>query len=115
MYTGLLRLQVCAPRVIRVTYCPSNALPKTKSLSVIAAFKPVPWQAKTTRQTVTIETGSMQAQVNRKTGAVRFLNAGGKAFLSEMPGGRIMTATTLDGPTPEAAYTAAQGFALPCR
>lgn len=113
MSPGLLRLQVWTPRVVRVTYRSANALPNTKSLSVVAAFKPIPFHLTATPQVVTVDTGQIKAQVSRATGAVRFLNAQGAPILSETPGGRTLTPITLAGPTLEAAFRSAQSFILP--
>ena len=109
---GVLKLQVCAPRVIRVLYGPGATLPVHQSLSVIEKFQPTPWHLVSNTQSVTLTTGPVQAQVDRATGAVRFLNAQGAPILSETPGGRFMTPTTLAGPTPEPAYQSQQSFVL---
>ena len=110
---GVLKLQVCAPRVIRVLYGPTAARPRPQSLSVIEKFRPTPWHLASDSQSVTVTTGAVQARVDRKTGAVRFLNAQGAPILSEMPGGRAMTPVTLAGPTPQAAYRSQQSFVMP--
>ena len=108
---GVLKVQVWTPRVIRVQYGPGTTLPLHRSLSVIAMPRPVPWHLVTTPQAVTLTTGAVEAQVDRSTGAVRFLNAHGTPILSETPGGRALTPVTLAGPTPEAAYRSQQSFA----
>ena len=110
---GVLKIQVWTPRVVRVLYGPGTTLPLHRSLSVIAMPRPVPWCLVTTPQAVTLTTGTVQAQVDRGTGAVRFLDARGTPLLSETPGGRALTPVTLAGPTPEAAYRSQQSFALP--
>ena len=110
---GVLKLQVWTPRVIRVLYGPDPALPRHQSLSVIGKPQPTTWHLKTDAQAVTLTTGQVQAQVNRKTGAVRFLDAKGAPILSETSGGRTMTPTTLAGATPEPAYQSGQQFVLP--
>ena len=97
---GVLKVQVWTPRVLRVLYGPGAALPVHHSLSVIAMPRPVPWHLITTLQTVTLTTGAVEAQVDRSTGAVRFLNARGMPFLSETPGNRALTPVTLAGPAP---------------
>jgi len=113
MPRGALRLQALSPRIVHVTYSPTGAFPAPRVPVVIGRFAPTPFRLIASAQAVTLATSLMRAQVDRKTGAVRFLDAGGRAFLSETPGGRSMTATTLDGPTPEPAYKSAQSFALP--
>lgn len=113
MPRGALRLQALSPRIVHVTYSPTGTFPAPRVPVVIGRFTPTPFRLIASAQAVTLATGLMRAQVDRKTGAVRFLDAGGRAFLSETSGGRSMTATTLDGPTPEPAYKSAQSFALP--
>ena len=113
LQTGLLRLQVRTPGIVRVTYGPTGTLPTTQSLAVIAKPQAPTWQLKTNAQAVTVLTSQIQAQVSRQTGAVRFLDSAGKPILSEEAGGRTMTPVTLAGPTPEAAYSSRQGFVLP--
>ncbi len=112
---GVLKLQVWTPRIVRVTYSRADTLPNTQSLSVIAKPQAVPWQLKTDAHTVTVTTGQMQAQVNRQTGAVRFLDAAGKPVLSEEAGGRMLTPVTLAGPTPEAALPVATALCSAAR
>ena len=113
MPRGALRLQALTPRIVRVTYSPTGAFPAPRVPVINGHFAPTPFHLKQSAQAVTLATSLMRAQVDRKTGAVRFLDTAGKPFLSETPGGRSMTATTLDGPIPEAAYTSAQSFTLP--
>ena len=116
LLTGLLRLQVWTPRVVRVTYGPTETLPNTQSLAVSPAPQAVAVAIEDRTHSVTVATGQIQAQVNRQTGAVRFLDAVGKPILSEEAGGRAMTPVTLAGPTPEAAYQSQQGsFCRPAR
>ena len=113
MPRGALRLQALTPRIVRVTYSPTGTFPAPRVPVVIGRFVPTPFHVTQDARSVTLATGLMRAEVDRRTGAVRFLEASGKAFLSETPGGRSMTATVLDGPTPEAAHTSGQSFALP--
>ena len=113
MPQGALRLQALTPRIVHVTYSPTGAFPAPRVPVVIGRFGPTPFHLTQSAQGVTLATSLMRAQVDRKTGVVRFLDAAGQAFLSETPGGRRLTATTLAGPTPEAAYTSSQSFALP--
>ena len=111
--SGLLKLQVWTPRIVRVTDSPTETLPNTPSLAVIARPQAVPWHLKTNARSVTIVTAFVQSQVDRQTGAVRFLDAAGKPVLTEEAGGRTMTPVTLAGVTPEAAYQSRQSFLLP--
>ena len=110
---GVLKLQVCAPRIVRVRYGPGAALPRHHSLSVIARFRPTPWRLQADAQTVTVRTAQLQAQVSRATGAVRFLDVRGRPILSETPDGRTLTRTVLAGTPPEPAFQSGQRFVMP--
>lgn len=110
---GALRLQALTPHIFHVTYSPTGVFPAPRVPAVIGHFAPLALKVTADVQKVTAAAGLMQAQVDRKSGALRFLDASGKAFLSETPGGRSMTPITLDGPTPEAAYKSEQRFVLP--
>jgi len=90
-----LRLQVWTDRVIRVTYAPGDALPETKSLSVIARPSSVPSEYRVTPDAYFVATGSVEARVDRQSGAVSFSNPKGGAYLAEAPGGRIFSPTAL--------------------
>jgi alpha-D-xyloside xylohydrolase len=113
MPRGALRLQVCTPRIFHVTYSPTGVFPADRVPVVNAHFAPAAFQFTPSAKSLTLATSLMQAQVDRRTGAVRFLDVSGKAFLSETPSGRNLTPITLDGPTPEAAYKSSQSFILP--
>ena len=113
MPRGALRLQVLTPRIVRVTYSPTGTFPAPRVPVVNARFAPTPFRLTQSASAVTLTTTLMRAQIDRKTGTVRFFDALGKTFLSETPGGRRMAAATLDGPVPEAAYTSALSFAQP--
>ncbi len=113
LQTGVLKVQVWSPRVIRILYGPGPLVPVHKSLSVVSSPQHVAWHLVVTTRHVSILTGQVQVQVNRRTSAVRFLNAQGKPVLSETPGGRSLTAETLAGQQPQPSYRAMQSFVLP--
>ena len=107
---GKLRVVACTPRVIHVSYSPTGIFPRPRVPVVVGRFKPVPVRIMTSHAMVTMKTGPVQVQVNRKTGAVGFLDANGKPVLSESAGGRRMAPTVLAGPKPESAYTSNLDF-----
>ncbi len=109
---GWLRLQVCTPRVIRVSYSATPTFPEQKVPTVIGNFAPVRFKTTSNSQLIKITTDQMQVEVNRATGAVRFLNAQGAPILSEATDGRSLTPTTLAGPSPTASFIAKQDFVL---
>ncbi len=112
LQSGVLSVQVWSSHIIRVLYDPGTSVTVPQSLSVIASPQHVPWHLKITRQNVSISTSVVQIEVDRQTGAVRFLTALGMPILSESPGNRSLTPVTLQGPTPQSAYESQQSFTL---
>ena len=100
--TGCLRLLVYTDRVIRVLYSPLGAnQPPHESLAVIAAPAAVAWKLHEPDGYVEVATAHLAVRVNRRTGAVDFVDAEGKPFLAENPaGGKFMEPFTFkDVPT----------------
>lgn len=71
---GILKLQACSSRIIRVCYDPTGKFTPEKSLVVDAEWQPVDFQVIENRKNVQVSTDSLITIVNRKTGAVRFLD-----------------------------------------
>ena len=90
---AVLRLQVWSDRVIRVTYAPGAALPDTRSLCVIARPAAGHWFLREEPADFVVGTDSVQARVDRSTGAVSFADATGAIWLAEAPGGRLFAPT----------------------
>ena len=93
MQPGVMRLQVWSDRVIRVTYAPGTKLPADKSLSVIGKPAKTKWALAGTPDTVMLETESLQARVDRRTGAVGFYDLKGNPILQETPDGKEIPPT----------------------
>jgi alpha-D-xyloside xylohydrolase len=85
---GVMRLQVWSDRVIRVTYAPGTKLPTDKSLSVIGKPARTTWSLAETPDAVALETKSLQARVDRTTGAVGFYDLKGNPILQETADGK---------------------------
>ena len=85
---GALSLQVLMPRIVRVTYSPTGTFPAQRVPVVVGQFAPTPFHLTQSAQNMTRATGLMRAQMDRKTGAVRFLDAAGKALLLDFPDDR---------------------------
>ena len=92
---AVLRLQVWSDRIIRVTYAPGDALPDAPSLCVIARPAAGKWALRETPTDFVVGTDSVQARVDRSSGAVSFADATGAVWLAETPGGRIFSPTTV--------------------
>jgi alpha-D-xyloside xylohydrolase len=95
---GTLRLQVWDDRIIRVTFTVGDQLPSDNSLAVIGKPQNVQWQLRQTDSQIDIKTNSIEAEVDRQSGAIVFLDADGKVFLSEpSDGGREMDPISVAG------------------
>ena len=110
--SGTLNLQVWASDIIRVRFSPTGDLSTRKSLSVIATPVKTVWHVKTTATDICLITGRLQADVDKESGAVRFLDPSGKVLLGEKEGTRALTPVTLAGTVPESAYQTEQDFTL---
>ena len=102
---GVTRLQVWSDRVIRVTFAPETKLPVTKSLCVIAKPARTKWSLAETPDAVVLQTETLRARVDRKTGEVGFYDLNDNLILREAPGGAKVP------PAPGGAGTR-QSFAL---
>lgn len=87
MTPGVMRLQVCTDRIVRVRYAPTGELPKAEEFVVTRAWKAVPFKVDDAAQAVTLATNQIRVVVNKATGAVAFFDKAGKALLRETAGG----------------------------
>jgi alpha-D-xyloside xylohydrolase len=89
MQPGVLRLVVMQESVIRVTYAAGATIPELHSSSVVMKPKVgVKWTLAQTRDAVTLATAAVRVRVDRRTGAVEFLDVAGKTILTESADGR---------------------------
>jgi alpha-D-xyloside xylohydrolase len=138
---GTLRLRLIDEQTLRVTYAPSVTLPELKSLAVIPPSpstrrEPIAFTVRETPESITLETPTLRAKVDRATGALTFLDSSDKPLLQEKPDGRTFEPakplTTVNPPAtsqptnlpvplhawqpaqlPENATTVRQSFLLP--
>lgn len=108
---GLLRLDVCSERILRVTYSPTARIPARQDFSVTKQWNVVPFALREDEKTITVSTAGMIANVDRATGALTFTDLLGHVFLQETAtGGKKMTPTTVNH---ESTFTVEQSFASP--
>ncbi|MEM1581633.1 MAG: glycoside hydrolase family 31 protein [Candidatus Bathyarchaeia archaeon] len=89
---GKLRLQLCSDNVIRITYSPTDLLPKDSSLAVIKrTLKSVIWNMEERNGKVSLVTDKISASVNLKTGLIEFCDTSGNIILKEQNRGAIQT------------------------
>ncbi len=108
---GTLRLEVCSDRVVRVSYSPTETLPKRQDFSVIKQWDAAPFTVAEDDKAVTLATPRISVRVDRATGVLTFADASGRAFLQETPtGGKKMVPVTVNG---ETTFNVQQSFASP--
>lgn len=96
--SGMLRVDVCSERVIRVQVSPTDQFPKSIVPSVIHSCGGAPFTVSSNRSTVSIRTSALRVEVDRGSGSVRFLTAAGQPVLSEQPhDGRAIVPENVDG------------------
>ena len=97
MECGLLRLQLCSDRAVRVLYTPEKALPDLDSL-VLQETRPVPFKLNEQDDFIAVSTDQMSVQVDRESGRITFLDTEGNVLLREpVGGGKAVTRSTLYG------------------
>jgi hypothetical protein len=74
MNPGVLKLQVFSSDMIRVWYAPGDTLPASKSLAVIGKPTQAAWRMVETSTEVRLTTAEVEAQVNRRSGAISFFD-----------------------------------------
>jgi alpha-D-xyloside xylohydrolase len=94
--SGTLRLEVDAPRIIRVTFVHGDQFPPTPSLAVISRPKSTRWSLADETNEIVLRTDELDVRVNRATAAIAFYARDGTRVLEEKPNGRSLTAGGLD-------------------
>ncbi|NOY58760.1 MAG: DUF5110 domain-containing protein [Calditrichaeota bacterium] len=97
--TGTLKIQVCTDNILRVLYLPQGKLPSHKSLMVINnKLETDNWQMKESKESVSIVTAKIQAQVNLQNGSIRFFDHDGNMLLQEpKTDSRVLQPATIKG------------------
>jgi alpha-D-xyloside xylohydrolase len=96
--SGVLRLQILSPTVVRVAFSPLKDFVSRDSIDRIALpADPPPFTAAASPEALTLVTAKLRVSVNRKTGAVSFADADGRPVLAEAPGGRALEPADVQG------------------
>jgi alpha-D-xyloside xylohydrolase len=109
---GILRIQPCAPNLVRITYAPGKTLPDLSNpWTLDNSCHTVPFDTRQSKDSVDILTAELTVSVDEVSSAVRISTIGGSTLLSEMtwPFPRKMTPVTTDG---EATNSASVWLAL---
>lgn len=95
---GWLKLQPRTDSIVRVAVAPDRAFFNQASLVVVSPeTPPAPWTSESDDATATLKTAQLQVRVDRKSGAVTFLNSNGDIILAERPGSRKIEAAIVQG------------------
>ncbi len=89
MEPGLLKLQVCTDKIIRVIYTPKDELPQKMDSHALVKVKwcKVDYSVSDKKDEVIVTTDKVQAVVDKASGAVSFYDKSGKPLLQEVSGG----------------------------
>ncbi len=98
MSAATLAIELCGPRVARVTIVPAGARPTHDSFAVVnRAVEPVAVTVEEDKDSVRIRTGHMHITVGRRQGDIAFAGPDGSVFLREAAGGRLLEKATVLG------------------
>jgi alpha-D-xyloside xylohydrolase len=96
MQTGALRLEVCTESMIHVTYAPQWPPPNRLEMSIVKKdWNPIHWDVQSDSKTIALTTAQLRIAVNRQDSVLSYLDASGKALLTEGP--KKMTPATVNG------------------
>ena len=103
---GTLTLTVFSDRIIRVTFSGKDTLSPMKELVVVKVPEKISWNVKKEKDEIILETNETLAKIDVQ-GTVRFYNRKGELLLSELPGSRKLSPTTVQDTK---AFSPEQGF-----
>ena len=93
---GTMRVQVCTPAIIHLTYSPTSSFPDTINPAIVKTTWPsAAWSQQLTGNQVTLATAAIKVSVDRETGAITYADADGKVFLHD--DSKSMTPVTVNG------------------
>ncbi|MGA2037909.1 MAG: TIM-barrel domain-containing protein [Bryobacteraceae bacterium] len=98
MPAGLLKIQVLSETVVRIAFAKDASFFTRPVLDVVP--QPAPfrdWKLGGTADMTTVSTARLQVVVDRRAGAVRFLDPAGNPIASEVPGGRVLEPAEVQG------------------
>jgi alpha-D-xyloside xylohydrolase len=102
METGVLRVQVCTERIIRIVYSPSPVVPpRTEDLVIKSSWPEVDWTLSSTPDSVVVGTSALSVRIARSNGTITFQDREGTRLFED--DGRTLTGVVVNG---EATYHA---------
>lgn len=96
MKSGVLKLEVCTERIVRVLYSPGSSLPNRRDYVVVKNDWPATnWQMRSAGDTVTLVLPNLQVSVTRKDGVITFSDSAGAKLFGDYS--RTMTPVEVNG------------------
>jgi alpha-D-xyloside xylohydrolase len=93
-----LNVRIVTDNIVRISCAPDAAFFGRESLAVLPRKEVAPrWELATTEAEAVLSTAELRVHVNRASGAVRFLDAGGRVILAEQADGRSFTTAEVQG------------------
>jgi alpha-D-xyloside xylohydrolase len=93
---GTLKLQVCSPTVIHLTYSPTEMFPNQPNPVILkTTWKQSDWKLEDGSESITLSTSAIKVLVDRKTGAITYTDSSGKVLLHD--DSKTMTPVTVNG------------------
>ena len=79
----MLKVEICAPKIIHVVCSPDKMIPKKNSLSVVNTWKTVDWELIKKGKYVILQTDEMKVEIDPTTVLCKFYNKDGELILAE--------------------------------
>ncbi len=83
LYKGNMRLQVCSDKIVRVSFCKSDSLPKRDTIMVNNKWGKTSFQVFEDSALILLSTSKLNVKVNKSNSLISFLDTNNKLILSE--------------------------------
>lgn len=104
-----IQIQPLAERSVRIRVSRRNA-PESKSFAIIPSKAPVAFSVRSQGPVVEVRSRGLRVRLDLTTGALKFQDAHGATFLSEIAGTRVLSPVQIQG---QPSYTVGQSFYCP--
>jgi alpha-D-xyloside xylohydrolase len=96
MKAGTIRLQVCTPAIVHLMYSPTSFFPANPNPAIIkTSWAKSAWTLRDSADEIALQTADLKVAVDRKTGAITYSEANGRALLHD--DSKTMTPVTVNG------------------
>jgi len=93
--TSLMKVQICQPDIVHLTYTPTASFPSKTQLVVTATWPTPSFSTSDVGDTVTLQTSRLKAKVSRTTANVTYTDLSNNVVLAEA--GKSMPSATIEG------------------